>query len=84
MAGKKPSSPTGDYAVGKGRTPVHTRFAKGQSGNPGGKKRGPHGLREILKAIAESEIVITRDSSRTTVEMPARIAAQSVRGCPEG
>ena len=26
-----------DYAVGRGKPPVHTRFKKGQSGNP----RGP-------------------------------------------
>jgi hypothetical protein len=25
-----------DYKVGPGRPPLHTRFRKGQSGNPGG------------------------------------------------
>ena len=26
-----------DYQVGPGRPPLHTRFKKGQSGNPGGR-----------------------------------------------
>jgi hypothetical protein len=34
-----------DYKVGPGRPPLHTRFRKGQSGNPGGRsKKKPHAL----------------------------------------
>jgi hypothetical protein len=29
----------GDYKVGPGRRPLHTRFRKGQSDNPGGRHR---------------------------------------------
>ena len=29
-----------DYAVGYGKPPVHSRFRKGRSGNPGGRPRG--------------------------------------------
>jgi hypothetical protein len=28
------------YEVGRGRPPIHTRFKKGRSGNPGGRPRG--------------------------------------------
>ena len=28
-----------DYKVGPGRPPLHTRFKKGRSGNPGGKRK---------------------------------------------
>ncbi len=28
------TKPTGDYEVGYGRPPAHTRFKPGQSGNP--------------------------------------------------
>lgn len=34
---KPKKEPTGDYAVGYARTPEHTRFKKGQTGNPKGK-----------------------------------------------
>jgi hypothetical protein len=36
MTGKKPLNEAG---VGYGRPPLHTRFRKGQSGNPTGKRR---------------------------------------------
>lgn len=35
---------SGDYEVGYGKPPVHTRFKKGQSGNPSG-KAGPRKMR---------------------------------------
>jgi Family of unknown function (DUF5681) len=40
----------GDYQVGYGKPPVHSRFRKGQSGNPRGRPRGARtgGLKAIL------------------------------------
>jgi hypothetical protein len=48
---------TSDYTVGPGRPPLHSRFQKGQSGNPGGrpgpakqlKQRFHRALREALE-----------------------------------
>src|SRR6266851_6966875 len=37
-----------DYAVGYGKPPVETRFQKGQSGNPGGRRRGTRTLAALL------------------------------------
>jgi hypothetical protein len=38
-----------DYKVGPGRPPLHTRFRKGQSGNPGGRsKKQLHQLHALL------------------------------------
>jgi hypothetical protein len=55
-----------DYAVGKGRPPVHSRFKKGQSGNPSGKP-GPKKamraqLRDALRDALESDTVELRMS----------------------
>jgi Family of unknown function (DUF5681) len=39
MSNRKPSRK--EYAIGYGKPPVHTRFAKGQSGNPKGRPKNP-------------------------------------------
>jgi hypothetical protein len=38
-----------DYAVGRGKPPAHTRFQKGQSGNPGGKPGAAKSFQRRLK-----------------------------------
>lgn len=53
MAGKKK-----DYRVGYGKPPEHTRFRKGQSGNPSGKPR---------KVLSDDEILLRELSSRVTI-----------------
>jgi hypothetical protein len=46
----KPKSPTppGQYDVGYGRPPVHSRFPLGQSGNPAGRRKGQPTPHEIF------------------------------------
>jgi hypothetical protein len=43
-----------DYTVGYGKPPEHSRFRKGQSGNPRGKVKG----RKSLKAILAEELSV--------------------------
>jgi Family of unknown function (DUF5681) len=57
-----PEKPPGDYAVGYGRPPVHTRFCKGMSGNPHGPPPGRTAARldklmgaELLRPIQVRE-----------------------------
>ncbi|HEX4079048.1 MAG TPA: DUF5681 domain-containing protein [Rhizomicrobium sp.] len=53
---------TSDYTVGPGRPPLHSRFQKGQSGNPGGrpgpakqlKQRFHRALREALEKKSQA------------------------------
>ena len=40
---KRQATPRGGYAIGYGKPPVHTRVAKAQPGNPGGRPHGGHG-----------------------------------------
>src|SRR5215208_7051282 len=46
------------YAVGYGKPPVHTRFKKGVSGNPRGKKKGQKSLKAILQEVFGEKISI--------------------------
>jgi hypothetical protein len=38
-----------DYEVGYGKPPLHTRFRKGQSGNPAGRPRRPKNFAAVLR-----------------------------------
>lgn len=49
------------YAVGYGKTPVHTRFPVGVSGNPKGKRRGSRGLRSELQDELNERVSVTID-----------------------
>lgn len=61
-----PSSPP-DYKVGRGRPPEHSRFKKGRSGNPGGRRKRPASVQEVLETILHTEIEITIAGERRRV-----------------
>ena len=57
---RKPSktSNSGDYEVGYGKPPAHTRFRPGQSGNPRGRPRGTRNLKtDLLDELDETILV---------------------------
>jgi hypothetical protein len=57
--------------VGYGRPPVHSRFRKGQSGNPSGKRR--HGEAEPAEALIRQEVyrLLTVREGDAVTKMPA-------------
>ncbi|MBB4054040.1 hypothetical protein GGR20_003712 [Devosia subaequoris] len=67
MSGKKSKSGSGDYTVGRGKPPVASRFKPGQSGNPGGRKKGSRNYKTILAAVMESEIAVTENGRKLKV-----------------
>lgn len=48
-----------DYDVGYGKPPKHTRFRKGQSGNPKGRRKGSRALKTDLDEALKATLTIT-------------------------
>ena len=65
-----------DYQVGPGRPPLHTRFKKGQSGNPGG--RSAKSLPALLADALNETVVVTIDGRRRKVTKREAIVTQMV------
>lgn len=66
------------YTVGFKRTPKHTRFKKGKSGNPGGRPKGALNVATALrKALAAPVKVIERGKSKTMTKLEVAIQQQT-------
>ena len=65
-----------DYKVGPGRPPLHTRFQKGQSGNPGG--RSTKSLAALLAGALNETVVVTIDGRRRKITKREAIVTQMV------
>src|SRR5262249_28122736 len=62
---------TGVSAVGYGKPPVHSRFRKGVSGNPGGRPRGTTTARGIKLLLKEAyRTVLVKEGGRV-LALPA-------------
>ena len=55
----------GEYKVGRGKPPLHTRFKKGQSGNPRGPRRKD--LPALLVAALEEPVFVTVEGQRRKI-----------------
>jgi hypothetical protein len=67
-----------DWRVGKNNPPKHTRFKKGQSGNPGGRKKGSINVRTALKTVLEREIEIAENGRRVQQPIVVALVARQV------
>jgi hypothetical protein len=67
-----------DYEVGYGKPPPHTRFAKGQSGNPRGRPSGAKGIKTLLIKALNELIVVTDQSGRRKLSKREAIVTQLV------
>jgi hypothetical protein len=62
----------GDYDIGYGKPPAHTRWPKGQSGNPRGRPRAGDDLASAVVKAAREKIPVTehgRTRRRTKLEV---------------
>lgn len=81
MAKASKPTPTGAYAVGRGKPPTHTRFKPGQSGNPGGRKKGSLNINTVLRSVLAKEVEVS-ENGRT--ERLALLEALILRQAQEG
>jgi len=51
----------GDYEVGYGRPPVHSRFQKGKSGNPRGRPKGSTNHLMLLRRVLDQKVTVTEN-----------------------
>ena len=65
-----------EYKVGPGRPPLHTRFKKGQSGNPGG--RNVKTLPALLAAALDEPVYVTTNGRRRKLTKREAIITQMV------
>jgi hypothetical protein len=59
------------YEVGYGKPPVHTRFRKGQSGNPGGRAASTATERAKALLVEEACRTVTVSEGDRTLTLPA-------------
>jgi Family of unknown function (DUF5681) len=62
-----PRDTEGDFEVGYGKPPVHTRFKRGQSGNPRGRPPGAKNLATLLNEALNELVVISENGGRKRI-----------------
>jgi hypothetical protein len=65
-----------DYKVGPGKPPLHTRFKKGQSGNPGGRRA--KNLPALLADALNERVWVTINGKRRKITKREAIVTQMV------
>jgi hypothetical protein len=72
-----PESPR-DYQVGYGKPPRHTRFKRGQSGNPRGRPRGSKNLPTLLTEALNKRVIVAENEGRRKITKREAIITQLV------
>jgi hypothetical protein len=65
--------------VGYGKPPRHTRFKKGQSGNPRGRPKGSKNLPTLLTEALNEPVVVAENGRRRKITMRQAIIKQLVK-----
>ena len=67
-----------DYEVGYGKPPRHTRFTKGQSGNPRGRPPGAKNLKTLLSEALNEPVIVTENGGHRKITKRQAIIKQLV------
>jgi hypothetical protein len=76
----EPQEKAGDYKVGYGKPPKHTRFQPGRSGNPKGRPKGTKNLKsDLIEELGEKILVREGDQARHVSKQRAMVKALMAR-----
>jgi uncharacterized protein DUF5681 len=67
-----------DYEVGYGKPPRHSRFKRGQSGNPRGRAPGAKNLKTLLSEALNELVIVAENGGRRKVTKREAIITQIV------
>jgi Family of unknown function (DUF5681) len=70
--------------VGYGCPPVHSRFKKGQSGNPSGRAKGGENLKTIFNKVLDEKISLREESEVKKVSKGEALVRGMVVGALKG
>jgi len=84
MPRDRKSKPPGDYQVGYGKPPTHSRFKPGQSGNPKGRKKGVRNLKSILEEELFRPVSVQEGGKRRTIPILSLVIRQSMAKAAKG
>jgi Family of unknown function (DUF5681) len=68
----------GDYEVGYGKPPRHTRFKRGQSGNSRGRPSGSKNLSTLLTEALNEVVIVAENGGRRKITKRQAIITQLV------
>jgi hypothetical protein len=72
--------PDDAYEVGYKRPPPHTRWKKGQSGNPRGREVGQRNLKtELIEEVSERILIREGGEAKTVSKLRALLKAQTAK-----
>lgn len=72
------------YRVGRGRPPLHTRFAPGKSGNPRGRPKGHKSMESIICELLDQKVFIGVGDKRRSVSRREAMMMQQVQSALKG
>ncbi len=64
--------------------PAEYQFAKGKSGNPGGRRKGSRNFHTLLAQIADSEMQMRRDGRTVTVTVAEAVIWKQIQEALNG